>query len=67
FTPSGIKSWFDNFPKFKQNGMVVGTFGDNTKAEAVKLGLNPEIIAPKPKTPSMITALDHFLADINKK
>ncbi len=67
FTPSGIKSWFDNFPKFKQNGMVVGTFGDNTKAEAVKLGLNPEIIAPKPKTPSMITALDHFLADTNKK
>lgn len=67
FTPSGIKSWFDNFPKFKQNGMVVGTFGDNTKAEAVKLGLNPEIIAPKPKTPSMITALDHFLADSNKK
>lgn len=67
FTPSGIKSWFDNFPKFKQNGMVVGTFGENTKAEAVKLGLNPEIIAPKPKTPSMITALDHFLADSNKK
>ncbi len=67
FTPSGIKSWFDNFPKFKQNGMVVGTFGDNTKAEAVKQGLTPEIIAPKPKTPSMITALDHFLADYNKK
>ncbi|MCH5717590.1 uroporphyrinogen-III synthase [Niabella hibiscisoli] len=67
FTPSGVKSWFDNFPKFKQNGIVVGTFGDNTKSEAVKSGLNPEIIAPKPKTPSMITALDHFLADSNKK
>lgn len=67
FTPSGIKSWFDNFPKFRQNGMVVGTFGDNTKSEAVKQGLTPEIIAPKPKTPSMITALDHFLADSVKK
>lgn len=62
FTPSGVKSWFDNFPDFKQNGVLVGTFGDNTKTEAVKAGLNPEIIAPRPKTPSMITALDQFLA-----
>lgn len=62
FTPSGIKGWFDNFPKFKQNGVVIGTFGDNTKTAAIKLGLKPEIIAPLPKTPSMITALDQFLA-----
>ncbi|WP_460687400.1 uroporphyrinogen-III synthase [Niabella aquatica] len=67
FTPSGVKSWFDNFPDFKQNGVLVGTFGDNTKAEAVKAGLNPEIIAPRPKTPSMITALDHFLAGHSEK
>ncbi|MFT4092384.1 MAG: uroporphyrinogen-III synthase [Niabella sp.] len=67
FTPSGIKSWFDNFPKFRQNGVVVGTFGDNTKTEALKSGLTPEIIAPLPKSPSMITALDHFLAATNKK
>ncbi|WP_346238210.1 uroporphyrinogen-III synthase [Niabella insulamsoli] len=66
FTPSGIKSWFNNFPKFKQNGVVVGTFGDNTKAEAQKSGLTPGIIAPKPKSPSMITALDHFLAAQSK-
>src|SRR4051812_48806330 len=25
FTPSGIKSLFDNFPKFQQNGMYIGT------------------------------------------
>ena len=67
FTPSGIRSWFDNFPEFSQDGMVIGTFGDNTKSEAVKSGLTPQIIAPRPKTPSMITALDHFLAETNKK
>lgn len=66
FTPSGIKSWFVNFPKFRQNGMVVGTFGDNTKIEALRLGLNPNIIAPNPKTPSMVTALDRFLAETSK-
>lgn len=62
FTPSGIRSWFDNFPNYQQNGVVVGTFGDNTKAEAVKSGLTPEILAPLPKTPSMITALDQYLS-----
>jgi len=66
FTPSGVKSWFDNFPKFKQNGLIVGTFGANTKLTAEKAGLKPEIVAPLPKTPSMITALDQFLARFTK-
>src|SRR5437868_1830043 len=30
FTPSGVKSLFDNQPRFKQNGTVIGTFGSNT-------------------------------------
>lgn len=67
FTPSGIKSWFDNFPKFKQNGTVIGTFGENTKVEAIKSGLEPQIVAPLPKTPSMITALDFYLSNKNEK
>lgn len=62
FTPSGIKSWFDNFPEFKQEKIVIGTFGDNTKNAALKAGLKPVIVAPQPKTPSMITALDQFLS-----
>lgn len=61
FTPSGIKSWFDNFPEFKQGHKVIGTFGTNTKNAAINAGLKPELIAPLPKTPSMITALDQYL------
>src|SRR3982751_2562612 len=30
FTPSGVKSLFDNLPKYKQNGTVFGAFGGNT-------------------------------------
>ncbi len=66
FTPSGIKSWFDNFPKFRQNGLIIGTFGTNTKAAAEKAGLKPVIVAPAHKTPSMITALDHFITTAKK-
>src|SRR4030095_4375892 len=27
FTPSGVKSLFDNLPKYRQNGTVIGAFG----------------------------------------
>ena len=30
FTPSGVKSLFDNYPSFNQNGTFIGAFGSNT-------------------------------------
>ncbi|MBM3412940.1 MAG: uroporphyrinogen-III synthase [Bacteroidetes bacterium] len=62
FTPSGIKSLFDNFPGFKQNGLVVGAFGGNTIRAIEERGLKLEIAAPTPQMPSMVAALDQFLA-----
>lgn len=66
FTPSGIKSLFDNLPKFKQNGTVIGAFGGNTFKAAEEAGLKLEIKAPQPQAPSMVAALDRFLADTQK-
>ncbi|MBK7097494.1 MAG: uroporphyrinogen-III synthase [Sphingobacteriales bacterium] len=62
FTPSGVRSWFENFPKFKQGKLIIGIFGNNTRTEALKFKLKPEIMAPLPQTPSMITALDKYLS-----
>lgn len=67
FTPSGIKSLFDNMPKYKQNGTVIGTFGGNTTKAAEEAGLKLDIKAPQPQTPSMVAALDKFLAEATKK
>ena len=61
FTPSGVKSLFDNFPDFKQNGTVIGAFGNNTSKAVEDAGLTLEIKAPSPQKPSMVAALDHFL------
>ncbi len=61
FTPSAVKSLFDNFPKFKQNGMVIGAFGNNTAKAVEDAKLELGIRAPLPGTPSMITALDNYL------
>jgi len=67
FTPSGVKSIFDNFPKFKQNGTIVGAFGSNTSKAVEEAGLKLEIKAPSPQMPSMAAALDQFLATELKK
>lgn len=66
FTPSGIKSLFDNMPKYKQNGTVIGAFGSNTSKAAEEAGLKPEIIAPQPQAPSMVSALELFLSNFKK-
>lgn len=61
FTPSGVKSLFDNVPGFNQNGTLIGAFGSNTLRAIEEAGLTLNIKAPVPQAPSMIAALDKFL------
>jgi len=67
FTPSGVKSLFDNAPRFKQNGTKIGAFGSNTSRAVEEAGLQLEIKAPQPQTPSMVAALDAYLSALKKK
>lgn len=67
FTPSGVKSLFDNVPKFKQNGTVIGAFGNNTSKAIEDAGLKLGIKAPEPQAPSMVAALERFLISESKK
>lgn len=66
FTPSGVKSLFDNFPEFNQNGTIIGAFGSNTSKAIEEAGLKLQIKAPEPQVPSMIAALDKFLSQKSK-
>jgi len=66
FSPAGIKSLIQNFPKFKQNAIKIAAFGPTT-AKAVKdAGLNLNIEAPTPVAPSMTMALEQYLKKNNK-
>lgn len=67
FSPSGIKSLFENFPKFEQTKTKIAVFGKATAAEAKKHGLSLDIEAPKPETPSMTSAIEHYLRDIERR
>ncbi len=66
FTPSGVQSLYENFPSFKQNGLVLGAFGSNTIKAMEDRGLQIAIKAPQPQTPSMVAALDQYLASKKK-
>lgn len=66
FTPSGIRSLLDSFPEYKQNGTVLGAFGENTTKALTEAGLKIGIIAPIPQAPSMVTALDKYLTEAAK-
>lgn len=67
FTPLGVKSFTENCPSFDQNGTIIGAFGDNTRKAVIAAGFRPDIIAPLPKAQSMVSALENFLSEINKK
>jgi uroporphyrinogen-III synthase len=66
FTPSGVRSLFDNFPTFEQNNLLIGAFGSNTVKAIEEAGLILTIQAPIPQAPSMISALDKYLASVLK-
>jgi uroporphyrinogen-III synthase len=67
FSPQGIRSLFHNWPDFKQEEIVIGTFGTTTTQAAAEAGLQVNFSAPSPATPSMTMAIDAFLTKCSKK
>jgi len=67
FSPSGIKSLFENFPNFKQNKTRIAVFGNSTVKAAADAGLRVDIEAPSKENPSMTMALEKYIAEVNKK
>jgi len=67
FSPSGIKSLFENFPDFNQNETRIAAFGATTCKAAIDAGLNINIKAPEKNTPSMTMALENYIKISNKR
>ena len=66
YSPSGIKSLFQNFPDFQQNDTKIACFGPHTARAVKKAGLRLDIEAPSAKAPSMTMALENFIKEFNK-
>lgn len=66
FSPSGIRSLYDNFPEFKQNDTKIAAFGPTTARAVKEAKLRLDIQAPLPEAPSMTMALDQYIKRSNK-
>lgn len=65
FSPSGIKSLFENFPEFKQNKTRIAAFGPTTAKAVTDAGLILDIEAPLPNAPSMTGAIELYIKKAN--
>jgi len=61
YSPSDVKTLFEQKPDFVQNDMMLATFGPATAKAAKSAGLKIEIEAPTPEYPSIAQALISFL------
>ena len=66
FSPSGIESLFKNFPDFKQNKTRIAAYGNTTIKAAEEAGLEVQIKAPSPDSPSMTMAIEQYVDKVNK-
>ncbi len=66
FSPSGIKSLFENFPDFKQNKTRIAAFGSTTIKAVEERGLKVDITAPSENAPSMPMAIKQYVNKVNK-
>lgn len=66
FSPSGIKSLYQNFPDFEQNNTRIACFGPATAKAVSDAGLRLDIQAPTAQAPSMTMALEQYIKKNSK-
>ena len=64
YSPCDVRSLLENFPEFKQENLLLATFGVNTAKAARDAGLNVEIMAPTPEAPSIAQALSLYCSKL---
>lgn len=67
FSPYSVQTLFEHNPEYKQNKTIIGAFGPTTSKAVEDSGLTLEIKAPAPNAPSMVSALELFIATRNKE
>lgn len=65
FSPADIKSLYDNFPDFMQNNTRIAGFGTSTQEAIAGHSLILDIPAPSADAPSMLKALELYVARAN--
>jgi uroporphyrinogen-III synthase len=67
YSPSGIKSLYQNYPDFQQNTTRIAAFGSTTIKAVEDAGLEVTVVAPSKKAPSMTMAIEQYIKRVNKR
>ncbi len=67
FSPSAISSIKHNFPEFSSKNIKIAAYGKTTADAILEEKCELHLMAPLPHTPSIIVALENYLAAANKK
>lgn len=67
FSPSGLKSLYENFPDFEQKDTRIAAFGNSTVEAVAEAGLRLDLKAPIPGAPSMTMAIEQYIKEVRKK
>lgn len=67
YSPTEIKSLFQNFPDYQQGEARIACYGPATIKAAKAAHLRIDIQAPRPQIPSLTMAIEHYLKDLAKK
>ena len=67
FSPTGIKSLFENFPDFVQEKTRLAVFGPTTLKSVEDHNLRVDIKVPNKNAPSMSMALEQYIKEANKR
>lgn len=62
FSPIGVKSFIQSFPEITSEDIFIAAFGTTTQTALKSAKLKTYIPAPTKEAPSMIMAIDNFLA-----
>lgn len=61
FSPSGVQSLVENFPKFKQGKTLIAAYGPTTHDKVEELGLRIDLKAPTEEHRSMSMVIESYL------
>ncbi len=64
FSPFSIQALLEHDPEYQQDNVLFGAFGPTTTKAVEDAGMRLDIKAPAPNAPSMVSAMELFIAEL---
>jgi uroporphyrinogen-III synthase len=66
FSPTGIHSLYNSYPKFKQEKLKIAAYGKATADAVLSRGLKLHLMAPLNHSPTIVVGLENYLKESSK-